>query len=126
MNIYKQGEDLTFQIIIKDDTNNAVDITSLSGLIILLYGKKNGSILNKYSLDTIEGYDGITVVSEIEGKVKFIVGHDKTKLAELDEYIIEIKIQQDDADYPEGKKHITKKGVFGKFVESKTKSITDL
>lgn len=59
--IYK-GEDKVIDISL---TNNgtAVTLSSLSGIVVVLYNKKTKSVLEKYSLNTLSGYESLTIVS---------------------------------------------------------------
>lgn len=59
--IYK-GEDKVIDISLTDD-GTSVTLTSLSGIVVILYTKKTKKILEKYSLNSLTGYEPLTIVS---------------------------------------------------------------
>lgn len=123
MNIIPRGDDKSFLLTIKDENALALDISTLAGLLVFVKSKKNGTILNKYSLIAAEGYDEIIIVDEPEGKVRIILSHEKTAVAELDHYYIEIIIQQTDTDFPDDIKNSTGVQYLCTFTKSRTELI---
>lgn len=59
--IYK-GEDKIVSIGLTSD-GVPVTLTSLSGIVVVFYNKKTKKVLRKYSLNTLSGYDTLTIVS---------------------------------------------------------------
>ena len=123
MNLYSRGNDLPFLITVKDNAGVAIDIDDLENIIISVYSNKNKVVLDKFSIVAKEGYNEITVENSAEGIVKIIIGHDKTINAELEEYVFEIRIEEADVEYPDGIKYTTSKGILGKFVDVKIKTL---
>lgn len=59
--IYK-GEDKVIDITL---TNNgtAITLSTLSGIVVILYNKKTKKVLEKYSLNSLTGYESLTIAS---------------------------------------------------------------
>lgn len=59
--IYK-GEDKIIDITLTSD-GTAITLSTLSGIVVLLYMKKTKKVLEKYSLNALTGYESLSIVS---------------------------------------------------------------
>lgn len=75
--IYK-GEDKIIDIGLTQD-GVAITLTSLSGIVVVLYSKKTKKVLQKYSLNSLSGYDTLTIVTN---KIRINLDRAITKTAE--------------------------------------------
>jgi len=115
--ILERGESLNYTITFKDINDIIIDTSTISEIWVELYWKSTGTILAKYSKNILAGYTPLTmIVPTTLGQCSFYLAYTSTISAPIDELVIEIK-------YLIGVDRMTEKGILGRFIDSKIKSL---
>jgi hypothetical protein len=120
MNFYTKGDDITGNIKVSDLLGEVFNLENFASIILVIYSKKNNTILQRFSKETKENYDNF--LSLDNGEIKFIINASKTATADENEYYFEVKFGESNTAYENNIKYTTKKASFGKFIECSTKN----
>lgn len=93
-----KGEDKTITIILQNPDITAFDLNSVDGIIAHLKDEF-GTILTKWSKNTLSGYDSLTVTDGTNGKFEILLQSKKTVNANVGVYTLEIKVQETNSDF---------------------------
>ncbi len=116
-----QGSDLDITVTVRSG-EDPVDLVTLSGLACWVVSER-GTTLQKFSLNSITGFDALIVVNASEGKFSIRVLASKTKNALPGKYAIEVKNQVNNSGTFSS---VSKKKVFMEITEAASKDTDTL
>ena len=102
-----QGSDVKINISVKQTYTNSVarkvttpvDLTSFQGYLIFLYSKDTNNVIERYSKNTVTGYEPITVISATSGQIQINLDKDITTTTPTGWVYGELKTSISDADF---------------------------
>ena len=120
MDIYK-GEDKTINLTVSSD-GVILDLSTVVDVVVIVYYKQTGAILNKYKKIPATGYDSFTVVSAPAGTAKVLLQRATTLNAPDGPIVMDVKLQFTDASFQAGLFDAVSKGILlGQIVDTVTK-----
>lgn len=92
-----KGDDKVIQFTLTNEDESPVVINALIGVIIWLY--QGTTVLAKYSIHTLSGYEDINVVDSANGVISINLKRSKLQAGTLQNIFAEIKISEPSADF---------------------------
>lgn len=96
-----QGEDRVINLTLTSEAGPAIDINSLTGLVIFFVCTTGSKVWKKFSLNAIAGFDEISIVDAAAGQVSVKVQNADTVNAPEGSYQIEVKTSTENVDFNE-------------------------
>ena len=102
-----QGSDAKINVTVKQTYTNAtgrrvttpVDLSLFQGYLVFLYSKESGDIIQRYSLNTVSGYEPITVISASLGQIQLALDKSVTTTTPTGWVYGELKTSISDTDF---------------------------
>src|SRR5688572_26541520 len=111
-NTIYRGDDKKITLTLKDKLGVAINLTTLSGYLVILYNKLNNTVVQKYSKNVATGYKTILELDSVNGIIQVnLQSSDTSPLNVNTEIDCEIKTQKVDAAFDELTFHTLKRGV---------------
>ena len=125
--IYK-GEDRELQFTLFGPTNDPIPNSSLDAMIVVLYAKETGSILEKYSKKPLTGYNNVDLVIADVSSNEFIIKlqAEVTRRAIVDDLLmVEVKGRYINVDYSNNTFDVIDRDVVVATIRDSISGITD-
>jgi len=112
MNIINIGEDKEITFRLTDSaTGLPIVLSSLTGIILVLYYKDSIEVLSKYSLNALTGYETLVITDSVEGRFKIRLKRAVTKLANEGVIHAEVLEENTNADFESSKFRTIRNGI---------------
>ncbi|WP_288983212.1 hypothetical protein [uncultured Flavobacterium sp.] len=76
-----------------------VDLSSFQGYLVFLYSKATNTVIERYSLNAVTGYEPINVISASNGQFQLFLDKDVTTSAPIGQMYGELKTSLSDSDF---------------------------
>jgi hypothetical protein len=126
-----QGSDVKINVSVKQTYKTAagrkittpVDLSSFQGYLVFLYSKATNAIIQKYSLNTVTGYEPINVISAANGQFQLFLDKSVTTTAPIGQMYGELKTSLLDTDFSLDSYETVSKFNVDEIVESVTNGV---
>jgi len=124
--IIYQGQDLVLPIILKDSQEVRMDLSVLSGIVVIFYDK-SGKSLVRFSSNVLSGYEILKIVDASQGECSVRIQSAITRQAEPGRFFAEVKTQLTDTDFANNTFHTVVRDVYAFSIQQAlTKSVETL
>lgn len=101
--IYTNSDNVINLTVTDKDSGDPFDLSAVEGYIIILYYVQGGKVLNKFSKNTMEGYDDIIEDDAAGGLIHINLSREVTKSATPGDIDLEILVQSSNSEFEDSK-----------------------